>query len=164
MTPELIAVILDGSVAQRLQGDDNDLLSGRLLVLSQGLGQALPLARRKQAGFIDDAAGERGKSNAGCAAAICANASSATTTRLNQACRRCSTPISLRIGQGSELHRRCHLCVLGDGEGLHRLVARIQRHRPQAPGECPQLRIILPHRLDVVAAGDGDPVLGAFQL
>ena len=39
-----------------------------------------------------------------------------------------------------------------------------QKRRPQHRREGPQRRVVLAHRLDIVAAGDRDAVFGAFEL
>src|SRR5215831_10951440 len=64
----------------------------------------------------------------------------------------------------SELHLRRPGHVLGDRKRLHGLVAPIERRGPDHAGECAQLRVVLPHRFDVVAPGDRDAVLRAFEL
>src|SRR5499433_2914606 len=66
--------------------------------------------------------------------------------------------------QPSELHLRRPGHVFGDRERLHGLVAPIERRGPDHAGERAQLRVVLPHRFDVVAPGDGDAVLRAFEL
>src|SRR6516162_7393320 len=66
--------------------------------------------------------------------------------------------------QPSELHLRRPPHVFGHRERLHRLVAPIERRGPDHAGERAQLGVVLPHRFDVVAPGDGDAVLRAFEL
>src|SRR6516164_4177461 len=66
--------------------------------------------------------------------------------------------------QPSELHLRRPGHVLGDRERLHGLVAPVERRGPDHAGERAQLRVVLPHRVDVIAPGDGDAVLRAFEL
>src|SRR5262249_52960860 len=66
--------------------------------------------------------------------------------------------------QPSELHLRRSGHVFGDRERLHGLVAPVERRGPDDAGERTQLRVVLPHRFDVVAPGDGDAVLRAFEL
>src|SRR5262245_4384947 len=66
--------------------------------------------------------------------------------------------------QPSELHLRRPGHVFGDRERLHGLVAPVERRGPDDAGECAQLRVVLPHRFDVVAPGDSDAVLRAFEL
>src|SRR6516164_8649587 len=66
--------------------------------------------------------------------------------------------------QPSELHLRRPPHVFGHRERLHRLVAPIERRGPDHAGKRAQLRVVLPHRFDVVAPGAGDAVLRAFEL
>src|SRR6516162_2389589 len=64
----------------------------------------------------------------------------------------------------SELHLRRPGHVFGDRKRLHGLVAPVERRGPDHAGERAQLRVVLPHRVDVIAPGDGDAVLRAFEL
>ncbi len=64
----------------------------------------------------------------------------------------------------SEFHLRRRLHVLGHCERLHRLVVLVKRGGPDHAGKGAQLRVVLPHRLDVVAARHCDAVLRAFEL
>src|SRR5262249_36059100 len=66
--------------------------------------------------------------------------------------------------QPSELHLRRSGHVFGIRERFHGLVAPVERRGPDDAGERTQLRVVLPHRVDVVAPGDGDAVLGALEL
>src|SRR2546425_12094570 len=50
-------------------------------------------------------------------------------------------------GPGSELHLRRAPHVLGDREGLHRLLAAIEGARPDHAGKRPQLGVVGAHRL-----------------
>src|SRR5262245_565744 len=54
--------------------------------------------------------------------------------------------------------------VLGHREGLHRLFAAVERRGPDHTWEGAQLRVVLPHRVDVIAPRHGDAVLRAFEL
>src|SRR5262245_32804687 len=64
----------------------------------------------------------------------------------------------------SELHLRRPDHVLGHREGLHGLFAAVERRGPDHARERAQLRVVLPHRVDVVAPRHGDAVLRAFEL
>src|SRR5262249_45760468 len=66
--------------------------------------------------------------------------------------------------QPSELHLWRPGHVFGDRERLHGLVAPVERRGPDHAGKRAQLRVVLPHRFDVVAPGDRDAVLRAFEL
>src|SRR2546430_4475516 len=66
--------------------------------------------------------------------------------------------------QPSELHLRRPGHVFGDRKRLHGLVAPVERRGPDHAGKRAQLRIVLPHRFDVVAPGDRNAVLGPFEL
>src|SRR5262245_47896135 len=66
--------------------------------------------------------------------------------------------------QPSELHLRRPGHVFGNRERLHGLVVPIEGRSPNHAGERAQFRVVLPHRFDVVAAGDRDAVLRAFEL
>src|SRR6516162_3422513 len=66
--------------------------------------------------------------------------------------------------QPSELHLRRPGHVFGDRERLHGLVVPVEGGGPNHAGERAQLRVVLPHRFDVVAPGDRDAVLRAFEL
>src|SRR5262245_12634539 len=68
-----------------------------------------------------------------------------------------------RIGR-SELHLRRPGHVLGHREGLHRLFAPVQRRGPDHARERAQLRVVLPHRVDVVAPRHRDAILRALEL
>ena len=63
-----------------------------------------------------------------------------------------------------ELHLRHLGGLLGDGKVLHRLGIWIEHRAPPAARDGPDLGVVVLHRGDVVAPGDGDPVLGAFEL
>src|SRR5215471_17796430 len=63
-----------------------------------------------------------------------------------------------------ELHLRYLGGLLGDGEILHRLGVGIEDGAPPAARNGPDLGIVALDRGDVVAPGDGDAVLGAFEL
>src|SRR5262249_49506236 len=71
---------------------------------------------------------------------------------------------ALTSSSPSELHLRRTLRLFRDGEGLHRLIPSVERRSPDQARERAQLRIVLPHRLDVVAARHRDAVLGALEL
>src|SRR5262249_3408293 len=66
--------------------------------------------------------------------------------------------------QPSELHLWRPGHVFGDRERLHGLVVPVEGGGPNHAGERAQLRVVLPHRFDVVAPGDRDAVLRAFEL
>src|SRR2546430_2616278 len=66
--------------------------------------------------------------------------------------------------QPSELHLRRPGHVFGDRERLHGLVVPVEGGGPDHARERAQLRVVLPHRFDVVAPGDRDAVLRAFEL
>src|SRR5437879_12044785 len=67
-------------------------------------------------------------------------------------------------GAALELDLRRTLGLFGDGEGLHRLVAFIERARPDHARKGLELGIVCLHRPDVVAPSDRDAVFGAFEL
>src|SRR5262249_59342030 len=73
-----------------------------------------------------------------------------------------------RIGAGtmarSELYRRRPARFLRDREGLHWLLAAVERVGPDHAGKRPELGVVHAHRLDVVAPRHRDAVLGAFEL
>ena len=73
-------------------------------------------------------------------------------------------PVPLFLASLLELHLRRALGLFGDGERLHRLVAFVERARPDHAGKRLELGVVGLHRLDVVAPRDRDAVLGAFEL
>src|SRR6516162_6911691 len=89
----------------------------------------------------------------------------AQKTSARPARRRRPPPLSHALtARPSELHLRRPGHVLGDRKRLHGLVAPVERRGPDHAEERAQLRIVLPHRFDVVAPRDGDAVLRAFEL
>src|SRR6201988_3537203 len=94
-----------------------------------------------------------------------ANATQATASpppARNGAMRPAVIPMPSR--RASELHLRRLRGTLDRGELRHRLVGTEEGRGPQEAGEGLELGVVDPHRLDVVAPGDGDAVLGALEL
>src|SRR6266540_6814772 len=108
--------------------------------------------------------------SAGKTSAMAGTAASKTKTKKGSARLARRRPPPLRswhaalTAQPSELHLRRPGHVFGDRKRLHGLVAPVERRGPDHARECAQLRVVLPHRFDVVAPGDGDAVLRAFEL
>src|ERR1700719_818182 len=63
-----------------------------------------------------------------------------------------------------ELHGGWFRHVFCDRECLHGLVAAVEGGSPDHAGKGAQLRVVLAHRLDVVAPCHRDAILGAFEL
>src|SRR5262249_5466846 len=100
-------------------------------------------------------------------ASVCATAADAatTTTTSCQTTRPCRMArIAVCAMARSELHRRRPARFLRDREGLHRLLAAVERVGPDHAGKRPELGVVHAHRLDVVAPRHRDAVLGAFEL
>src|SRR6266540_6875652 len=107
--------------------------------------------------------------SAGKTSAMAGTAASKTKTKKSSArlARRRRPPLSWHAAltaQPSELHLRRSGHVFGDRKRLHGLVAPVERRGPDHAGKRAQLRVVLSHRFDVVASGDGDAVLRAFEL
>ncbi len=68
----------------------------------------------------------------------------------------------LRISR-LELHLRRRLGVIIGGKFRQRLVIAEDGRGPENAGEGDERRIILPHRLDIIAARDGDTVLPCLR-
>src|SRR5262249_47794066 len=64
----------------------------------------------------------------------------------------------------SELHLRRPGHVFGDRERLHGLVPPVEGRGPDHAGERAQLRVVVPHRFDVVAAGDPAALFPSLDL
>src|SRR5262245_50595195 len=100
--------------------------------------------------------------NAGKSSAATAGTTSANQAAAHNAARDTARP-SARI-EPLELHLRVALGILADGELLHRLVALVERRRPDHAGKGAQFGVVGAHRLDVVAPRHRDAVLGALEL
>src|SRR6266487_1420111 len=78
--------------------------------------------------------------------------------------RRPSCSHAALTAQPSKLHLRGPGHVFGNRKRLHGLVAPVERRGPDHAGERAQLRVVLADRFDVVAPGNGDAILGPFEL
>src|SRR3954464_5097430 len=79
------------------------------------------------------------------------------------ATRRSPAALIARVAR-SEFYLRRRLHVLRHRERLHRLVVLVESRGPDDARERTQLGIVLPHRLDVVAACDHNAILRALEL
>src|SRR3954469_23923266 len=77
--------------------------------------------------------------------------------------RRSPAALIARVAR-SEFYLRRRLHVLRHRERLHRLVVLVESRGPDDARERTQLGIVLPHRLDVVAACDRNAILRTLEL